>query len=249
MAVCKRRGTVGICATIKNKYKVDTIPHMICGGFNKDETENALIDLQFLGISNVLALRGDPIKNEPHFVKDPGGHEYAYQLVDQIAKMNKGIYLDEGNDIEPTDFCIGVTGYPEKDFESMNLKTDLIHLKQKVDNGAQYIVTQMFFDNQKFFNFVAECRAIGITVPIIPGIKPIKTLNHINFLPKYFHIDFPEDLSDALSKCKSNQDVKQAGIEWGIQQLKELKEFGVPSIHFYTMGNSEETKKIASTIY
>lgn len=249
ISVRKRPGTVGICAAIKYKYQVDTIPHMICGGFNKDETENALIDLQFLGIDNVLALRGDPIKSEPHFKKEPGGHQYAHQLVEQINHMNNGEFLDGDNNIEPTDFCIGVAGYPEKHFESMNLNTDLQHLKEKVDNGADYIVTQMFYDNKKFFEFEKKCREIGINVPIIPGIKPIKTLNHINFLPKYFHIDLPDDLANALSKCKTNNDVKEVGIEWGIQQVKELKEFGVPCIHFYTMGKSEETKKIASTIY
>ena len=249
IAIRKRPGTVGICAAIMNKYQVDAVPHLICGGFSKEETENALIDLQFLGIDNVLALRGDSIKTESSFKPHPNGHQYAVELIDQISEMNMGKYLIEDIKLEPTDFCIGAAGYPEKHFEAMNLSTVLEFLKKKVEAGAEYIVTQMFFDNQKFFNFVDACRAAGIEVPIIPGLKPIKSMNHISFLPKFFHIDYPEVLSKELLKCKSNADVEQLGIEWGIEQSKELKEFGVPCIHYYTMSNSNSVKAIAKEIF
>ena len=249
IAIRKRPGTVGICAAIMNKYHVDAVPHLICGGFSKEETENALIDLQFLGIDNVLALRGDSIKTEATFRPHPEGHKYAVELINQITEMNQGRYLVDDIQLAPTDFCIGAAGYPEKHFEAMNLSTDLLYLKQKVDAGAEYIVTQMFFDNQKYFDFVAACREIGITVPIIPGIKPIKTLNHISFLPKVFKIDFPEALSKELLKCKTNQEVNQVGIEWGIQQSKELKAANVPCIHYYTMSTSDAVKTIASAIF
>lgn len=249
IAIRKRPGTVGICAAIMNKYDVDAVPHLICGGFNREETENALIDLQFLGIDNVLALRGDSIKTESNFRPHPEGHQFAVQLIEQITEMNNGNYLIDDIKLEPTDFCIGAAGYPEKHFEAMNLSTDLEYLKAKVDAGAEYIVTQMFFDNQKYFAFVEACRAVGITVPIIPGLKPIKSLNHISFLPKFFHIDYPEALSKELLKCTSNDDVKNIGIEWGIQQSKELKEAGVPCIHYYTMSNSECVKAIAKEIF
>lgn len=249
-ATRKRPGTVGICAAIKNKYKVEAVPHLTCGGFSKEETEDALIDLNFLGINNVLALRGDPIKSEPNFVPDAGGHAYAKELVDQIVGMNKGKYTsDELVNAEPTNFCIGVAGYPEKHYESMSLKTDLKHLKEKVDAGAEYIVTQMFFDNKKYFDFVEKCRAIGINVPIIPGLKPITTMRHISFIPKTFNIDLPEDLADGLEKCKSNEEITRLGTEWCIAQSKELKAAGVPSLHYYTMGKSQVVKEIVSAVY
>lgn len=249
IAIRKRPGTVGICAAIMNKYNVDAVPHLICGGFNKEETENALIDLQFLGIDNVLALRGDSIKTEANFRAHKDGHEFAVELIDQITEMNKGNYLIDDIKLEPTDFCIGAAGYPEKHFEAMNLTTDLKYLKAKVDAGADYIVTQMFFDNSKYFAFVEACRANGIEVPIIPGLKPIKSLNHISFLPKFFHIDYPDELSKELLKCKTNDDVRTVGIEWGIQQSKELKNAGVPCIHYYTMSNSDSVKSIAKEIF
>lgn len=249
IAIRKRPGTVGICAAIMNKYQLDAVPHLICGGFSKEETENALIDLQFLGIDNVLALRGDSIKTESTFKPDPEGHAYAVNLIEQITEMNQGNYLIDDIQLAPTDFCIGAAGYPEKHFESMNLATDMLYLKAKVDAGASYIVTQMFFNNQKYFDFVAACRAIGITVPIIPGLKPIKTLNHISFLPKVFHIDFPEELSKELLKCKTNEQVGAVGVEWGIQQSKELKAANVPCIHYYTMSNSDTVKNIAKEIF
>jgi methylenetetrahydrofolate reductase (NADPH) len=249
ISIRKRPGTVGICAAIMNRYNVDAVPHLICGGFSKEETENALIDLHFLGIDNVLALRGDSIKTEPVFKPHPKGHTYAVDLVRQIIDMNNGIYSIEDIQLEPTNFCIGVAGYPEKHFEAMNMNTDLHYLKQKVEAGAEYIITQMFFDNKKFFQFVDSCRNAGINVPIIPGLKPIKTLNHISFLPRFFHIDFPEELALELMKCKNNQAVEQLGIEWGIQQAKELKSAGVECIHFYTMSNSSSTYAIAKEIF
>lgn len=246
----KRPGTVGICAAIINKYKIDAIPHLICGGFTKEETENALIDLQFLGIDNVLALRGDPIKTESSFVPEENGHAHAIDLVKQIVRMNQGIYLDdEITEASPTQFCIGVAGYPEKHFEALNMKTDLLYLKAKVDAGADYIVTQMFFDNEKYFQFLNLCRQYGINVPIIPGIKPITTLKHIQFLPKTFHVDFPEALADELVNCKSDKEVKEVGIEWAIKQSKELISKGAPCIHYYTMGKSESVKRIAKQVF
>ena len=249
IAIRKRPGTVGICAAIMNKYQVDAVPHLICGGFSKEETENALIDLQFLGIDNVLALRGDSIKTESSFRPHSDGHAFAEQLIHQISDMNRGNYMMDDVQLEPTDFCIGAAGYPEKHFEAMNLAFDLQNLKRKVVAGAEYIVTQMFFDNSKFFSFVEACRKIGINVPIIPGLKPIKNLTHISFLPKFFHIDYPVELSNELLKCKDNKSVEQVGIEWGIQQSKELKAAGVPCIHYYTMSNSSSVKAIAKEVF
>ncbi len=249
ISIRKRPGTVGICAAIMNKYDVDAVPHLICGGFSKEETENALIDLQFLGIDNVLALRGDSIKTESNFRPHKDGHKYAEDLIKQIGEMNSGGYLMDDITLEPTDFCIGAAGYPEKHFEAMNLQTDLHYLKAKVDAGAEYVVTQMFFDNEKYFTFVKACREIGITVPIIPGLKPIKSMNHISFLPKFFHIDYPEALSKELLKCKTNAEVENVGREWGIHQSKELKAAGVPCIHYYTMSNSSSVKAIAKEIF
>ncbi len=249
IAIRKRPGTVGICAAIMNKYHVDAVPHLICGGFSREETENALIDLQFLGIDNVLALRGDSIKTESTFRPHLDGHEYAVDLIHQVKGMNDGNYIMDDIQLEPTDFCIGTAGYPEKHFEAMNLTTDLIYLKAKVDAGAEYIVTQMFFDNKKYFDFVAACREVGIMVPIIPGLKPIKNLSHISFLPKFFHIDYPEDLSKELLKCKDNKMVEQVGIEWGIAQSKELYAAKVPCIHYYTMSNSFSVHSIAKEIF
>ena len=249
VAIRKRPGTVGICAAIMNKYHVDAVPHLICGGFSKEDTENALIDLQFLGIDNVLALRGDPIKTEVSFTPAENGHEYAVELIEQIQNMNQGNYTLDEIKLEPTDFCIGTAGYPEKHFEAMNMATDLQYLKQKVDKGADYIVTQLFYDNEKYFDFVKKCREVGINVPIIPGLKPITNLRHISFLPKFFHIDLPDALSQELLKCKTNEDVKQVGVEWGIQQSKELQKAGVPCIHYYTMSDSSEVKQIASELF
>ncbi|MVN92078.1 methylenetetrahydrofolate reductase [NAD(P)H] [Mucilaginibacter aquatilis] len=246
----KRPGTVAVCAAIQHKYKVDTVPHLICGGFTKEETEYALIDLQFLGIDNVLVLRGDARKTDSGFIPTPGGHCYATELLEQVTNMNNGVYLHEYQDTSyKTDFCIGVAAYPEKHFEAPNLKTDFKYLRQKVDGGANFIVTQMFFDNSKFKAFVNQCRENGINVPIIPGLKPITTAKQLINLPKIFHIDIPEDLCDAIHDCKNDKEVKEVGIEWMINQCKELVDFGVPVLHFYTMGNPEPTKRIAQAIF
>ncbi len=248
--VRKRPGTVGICAAIINKYKVDAVPHIICGGFSKEETENALIDLQFLGIDNVLVLRGDAVKSEKEFKANPNGHEFASDLLNQVQSLNKGKYLDdELQTSTPTDFCIGVAGYPEKHFEAPNLDTDLYYLKKKVELGADYIVTQMFFDNQKYFDFVKRCREIGIQVPIIPGLKPISTKKHLSILPNLFHIDLPQELVLEIEKCKTNSEVRKIGIEWCIEQSKELKKSGVPVLHYYSMGKSDNIYKTAKAVF
>ena len=246
----KRPGTVAIAAAIRFKYGIDVVPHMICGGFSRQETEDGLIDLNFLGIDNVLALRGDPPKNGKAFVNENGGHVHAADLVRQISRLNKGLYMEE--DLlqpSPTNFCVGVAGYPEKHSESPNIEADLQYLKEKVDAGAHYIVTQLFFDNSKFFSFVEQCRSIGITVPIIPGLKPISIKNHLNVLPGIFSIDVPMDLVKEVEKCKDNAQVREVGIEWAIAQSKELMQFGVPALHFYTMGKSDNVCKIAKAIF
>jgi methylenetetrahydrofolate reductase (NADPH) len=246
----KRPGTVGICAAIMNRFQIDAVPHLLCGGFTQEETENALIDLNFIGVENVLALRGDAPKTEGKFIPEPNGHHFASELVEQIVKMNHGKYLHEETEASfHTDFCIGVAGYPEKHFEAPSMKFDLKRLREKVDKGAEYIVTQMFFDNEKFFKFVEDVRAAGITVPIIPGIKPITTLGQITMLPRTFFLDLPDALMDELEKCKTNQGVKEVGIEWSISQCKELVERGVPSLHFYTMSKADTTYKIAKEIF
>lgn len=250
VSIRKRPGTVGICAAIMNKYDVEAVPHIICGGFTKEETENALIDLQFLGIDNVLALRGDSIKTESHFVPEPNGHAYAIDLVTQIDGMNKGIYLDdEMKEPSPTNFCIGVAGYPEKHFEAPNMYADMKWLKAKVDAGADYIVTQMFFDNKKYFEFVEACKKNNINVPIIPGLKILSSRSQLVALPKVFHIDLPQDLFVELEKCKDDKAVKQVGIEWCIAQSKELKAAKVSCLHYYTMGTSESTKRVAKEVF
>ncbi len=244
-SVRKRPGTVGICAAIMNKYNVDTVPHIICGGFNQEETENALIDLDFLGVDNVLVLRGDPIKSETYFKPNEGGHSYASELLQQVNQMNKGIYLDdELKNSASTDFCVGVAGYPEKHFEASNMRSDIHFLKKKVEAGADYIVTQMFFDNQQYFDFVNLCRENDINIPIIPGLKPMSTNKQLTLLPQRFHLNIPNPLVDEVLECKTNEQIRQVGVEWAIQQTKELIEFGAPCIHFYTMGKSDNVQKI-----
>lgn len=245
VAIRKRPGTVGICAAIMHRYKVDAVPHLICGGFTKEETENALIDLAFLGIHNVLALRGDARKFEGKFIPEEGGHAYAVDLVKQVAHMNKGEYLDQTiMNGEPTEFCVGVAGYPEKHFEAPNLNLDIEYLKQKVEAGSDYIVTQMFFDNQKYFDFVDRCREAGIHVPIIPGLKPLTKKYQLNSIPRHFFIDLPEALSKEMLKAKNKEERLEVGIEWCIAQSKELKERGVPVLHYYTMGDAATTARI-----
>jgi methylenetetrahydrofolate reductase (NADPH) len=235
--VRKRPGTVGICAAIMNHYQVDAVPHLICGGFSKRETEDALIDLNFLGIDNVLVLRGDAAKNEASFEPHKDGNRYALDLLKQVSNLNLGIYQEE--DIKnggKTNFCTGVAGYPEKHFEAPNLETDMSYLKAKVDAGAEYIMTQMFFNNQKYYDFVKICRDNGITVPIIPGLKPITNKKQMTILPKTFHVDIPAELSAEIIKAKTDEDVEKIGTEWLVQQSKELREYGVPVLHYYTLG-------------
>ncbi|WP_297335638.1 methylenetetrahydrofolate reductase [NAD(P)H] [Algoriphagus sp.] len=246
----KRPGTVGICAAIMNRFQVDAVPHLLCGGFTKEETENALIDLNFIGVDNVLALRGDAPKTEGRFEPEKDGHHFASELVEQIIRMNNGKYLHEETETSfHTDFCVGVAGYPEKHFEAPSLKFDLNYLKDKIDKGAEYIVTQMFFDNQKFFEFEQKVREAGINVPIIPGLKPITTLGQITMLPRTFFLDLPDALTDELIKCKTNAEVKEVGIAWAIEQSKELIAAGVPSLHFYTMSKADATYKIAKEVF
>ncbi len=235
--VRKRPGTESICAAIMNKYSVDTVPHLICGGFSINETEDALINLHYLGIDNVLVLRGDAAKNESAFEAEPGGHKFASDLLKQVVDLNSGVYLEEDlKDTSKTKFCVGVAGYPEKHFEAPNMDSDLQYLKQKVDMGADYIVTQMFFDNEKYYAFVKSCRDIGINVPIIPGLKPIYTKKQLTMLPKVFHIDLPAALSNEILKCKNDEDIEKVGEEWLLNQSRELKKFGVPVLHYYTLG-------------
>ena len=248
--VRKRPGTVGICAAIMHRYDTEAVPHVLCGGFTKEETENVLIDLNFLGIENVVALRGDQAKGESYFTPKPEGNAFAIDLVHQIQDLNKGKYLDEDLlNQTPTDFCVGVAGYPEKHFEAPSLNIDIDHLKAKVEAGADYIVTQLFFDNQKFFAFVDKCREAGITVPIIPGLKPLVTKRQLSILPQIFHVDIPDVLAIEVLKCKDNAAVREVGIAWCIQQSKELLAAGVPVLHYYSMGRSKNIYEIASSVF
>jgi methylenetetrahydrofolate reductase (NADPH) len=245
-----RPGTVGICAAIKHKYDVDTVPHVLCGGFTKEETEYVLVDCQYLGIDNVMALRGDAMSHQKYFEPNEEGNRYAVDLVRQIQNLNSGKYLhDVVETSNKTDFCIGVAGYPEKHLESPSLQSDLKRLKEKVDAGADYVVTQMFFDNQKYFQFVQAARDIGIEVPIIPGIKPIAVERHLQLLPQVFKIDLPESLITAVESCKTNKEVRNVGIEWAIEQSRELLAAGVPVLHYYSMGKSDNIKAIANALF
>lgn len=248
--VRKRPGTVAIAADIQHKFGIPVVPHILCGGFTKSETEHVLIDLNFLGINNVLALRGDGVKNQHVFIPTENGHANANELVTQIKNLGKGKYLEEDlKNSNPLDFCIGVAGYPEKHFEAPNPELDLMYLKQKVDAGADYIVTQMFFDNKKYYKFVKKCREIGITVPIIPGIKPINLLNQLTVLPKIFAIDLPMELAKELAKCKTNEDARTVGTEWAIHQSKDLVANKVPSLHIYTYGISDNVSEIVKAAF
>jgi methylenetetrahydrofolate reductase (NADPH) len=249
VVVRKRPGTEAICAAIMNKYNVDTVPHLICGGFGINETEDALINLNYLGIDNVLVLRGDAAKNETSFEPEPGGHRYALDLLKQVVALNSGVYLEEElKNTQRTKFCIGVAGYPEKHFEAPNMDTDLMNLKKKVDAGADYIITQMFFDNQKFYSFVDACRSIGITVPIIPGLKPVYSKKQLTVLPKTFHIDLPAELANEILRCKKDEDVEKVGEEWLLQQSRELKNYGVPVLHYYTLGRPQLVGRVVSKL-
>ena len=247
--VRKRPGTVGICAALQNKYNVDAVPHILCGGFSREVTENFLIDLDFLGIDNVVALRGDAIKSETYFTPNKDGHKYASELVNQITNLNNGVYLEDLELATKTNFCIGVAGYPEKHMEAPSMKSDLHFLKEKIKLGADYIITQMFFDNNKYFEFVDLCEKEGINVPIIPGLKPISTLKQLNLIPHRFHCDLPEPLIKEIIKCKDNSQVRQVGIEWCIEQSKELKSKNVPFLHYYSMGRTSNIRSVAEAIF
>lgn len=249
-AVRKRPGTIALAAAVKYKYNITVVPHMLCGGFSREETENALIEMDFLGINDVLALRGDPPKGTRNFVPEKDGHSHTSELVEQIVNMNNGRYIDDTlKNVTATNFCIGVAGYPEKHFEAPNMENDLTNLKKKVAAGASYVVTQMFFDNAKFFKFREDCKALGINVPIIPGIKPISAMADIHQLPQAFSIDLPNDLYKAIEACKTDEDAREVGIEWTTQQAKELIANGVPGIHFYTLGRSDNVARIIKAAY
>lgn len=248
--VRRRPGTVGVSAAIMRKYNVEVVPHIICGGLSKYDIEDALIDMDFLGINNVLALRGDSLKGEHNFTAHCDGHSYASELVEQIMDMNKGVFIDgEVDECHHSEFCVGVAGYPEKHSGAPNMQKDIEHLKAKVDAGASYIITQMSFDNNKIFGFVEECRKAGINVPIIPGIKPISTKSHLSLLPQVFHVDLPYELVSEVEKCKNNSQVREVGVEWAIMQAKELKESGLPVLHFYSMGKTDNIAKIAKAVF
>jgi len=248
--VRKRPGTIALAAAVKYKYNIPVVPHVLCGGFTKEETENVLIEMNFLGIDDVLALRGDPQKGSRTFIPEKDGHSHTWELVRQIANMNRGKYLEESlEDTSPTSFCIGVAGYPEKHFEAPNRQVDLENLKFKIESGASYIVTQMFFDNSKFFRFRDECKRAGINVPVIAGMKPISALNDINLLPQIFHIDMPHELVVALQKCQTDKEAREVGIEWATMQSKELIREGVPGIHYYTLGRSDNVARIVKAAF
>jgi methylenetetrahydrofolate reductase (NADPH) len=245
-----RPGTVGICASLKHKYDIDPVPHVLCGGFSKEETEYVLLDCHYLGIDNIMALRGDARKDEAYFIPTVNGNKYANELVEQIEDLNSGKYLHDIIEAPfKTDFCIGVAGYPEKHMEAPSRHADLRRLKQKVDAGADYIVTQMFFDNQKYFEFVKSAREMGINIPIIPGIKPIAVQRHLHVLPQVFKLELPDDLVKEVEKCVDNKQIRKVGIEWAIQQSKELIAAGAPVVHFYSMGKSDNIKAIASQVF
>ncbi|MBK8880201.1 MAG: methylenetetrahydrofolate reductase [Haliscomenobacter sp.] len=249
-AIRKRPGTVGICAALMHRYGVDAVPHLICGGFTREDTENALIDLNFLNINNVLALRGDAQQFESKFMPEPGGNEYALDLIKQIADMNRGKYLDPNiENGEKTDFCIGIAGYPEKHFEAANMELDLRYAKAKVDAGADYIVTQMFFDNKHYFEYVRQCREAGINVPIVPGLKPLTKHYQLSSIPRHFYVDLPTDLVKEALGATTPEARAQVGMEWCIAQSKELKAAGVPCLHYYTMGDAEIIRQIVEAVY
>lgn len=246
----KRPGTVAICAALQHKYKIDAVPHLICGGFSREDTENALIDLDFLGIDNILALRGDARKGDTHFIPEADGHKNALDLIHQIRNMNAGFYLDEElTNARDTHFCIGAAAYPEKHIDAPSMEVDMKYLKRKVEAGADFLVTQMFFDNRHYSDFVAKCRENGIQVPIIPGIKPLSTAKQMELLPRIFHIEMPEDLRKATDGITDDDAIKQIGTEWGTMQCKELIKKGAPVMHFYTMGKSEQTSAICRAIF
>ena len=245
-----RPGTVGISAAIKARYGIDTVPHLICGGQSKYDIEDALIDMDFLGLDTLMALRGDAMKGEPKFTPHPQGHAYAVDLVRQISDMNRGEFLDPEEGVSHrSNFCIGVAGYPETHGDAISPEADIMNLKAKVDAGADYIITQMFFDNRKFFDFVDKCQKVGINVPIIPGIKPLSTLKHIEVLPRIFWCYLPEDLRRRAAQCTSNADMRKFGVEWASEQSEELIKAGIPVIHYYSMGRTDNVAQIVKNVF
>lgn len=244
----KNPGTVGICAAIANRYKVETVPHIICGGFSRYETEDALIDLQYLGFTNLFVIRGDPAPGFREFIPEPDGHRFASELTGQIAAMNRGHYLEDLDNAVPTDFCVGVAGYPEKHYEAPNLADDLRHLKEKVDAGADYIITQMVFAARPFREFVDRARAIGINVPIIPGIKPVTSTRQLVSIPREFHVDLPEELVGRISRAATPADAARAGVEYTTRLCQDLLEHDAPGLHFYTMGKGRATAEVLKAL-
>lgn len=245
----KKPGTVGICSAIRNRFRVEPVPHLICGGFNRFETEDALIDLSFLGIENILALRGDPPPGQPRYIPEKDGHQYASQLVEQIAQLNRGQYIDELEDPFPTNFCIGVAAYPEKHFESPNLEKDLLFLKKKVDMGAEYIITQMFYDFQQYKNFVEKARAMGIQVPIIPGLKPLVGKKQILTIPSSFHVNIPAELVASIEEARTREQAFANGVRYLAQLAEQLIAYGVPGIHVFTMGQGRAAKALLEAVF
>lgn len=246
----RRPGTVAVAAAIQNKYGITVVPHVLCSGYTCEDTEYTLLDLQFLGITDLLVLRGDKAKHESVFVPEKGGHAHAIELEEQINNFNKGIFVDGSEmTVTKTPFSYGVACYPEKHEEAPNLESDIYWLKKKIEAGAEYAVTQLFYDNRKYFAFVEQARAAGITCPIIPGIKPMKKLSQLSVIPKTFKVDIPEELAHEVQKCTTDEQVRQVGIEWCIRQCRELMAHGVPSIHFYSIGAADSIREVARQIY
>ena len=246
----RRPGTVAVAAALQNKYNITTVPHILCSGFSREDIEYELLDLQFLGITDLLVLRGDKAKHESKFSPEPNGPTHAIELVEQINKFNQGVFVD-GSPVKVTDtpFSYGVACYPEKHEEAPNLEQDIHWLKKKVEAGAEYAVTQLFYDNNKFFRFVEKVREAGIQIPIIPGIKPLRKFSHLTMVPKTFKVDIPQELTLEALKCQTEEQIEALGVEWCIQQCRELIAYGVPSIHFYSVGAINSIKQVAKVIY
>ncbi|MFK7844233.1 MAG: methylenetetrahydrofolate reductase [NAD(P)H] [Rhodothermales bacterium] len=243
----KRPGTLGLCAAIKHRFNIEPVPHLLCHGFTREETEDALIELNYLGIQNIMALRGDEIQVEKRVSSDRSVNEYAGDLVEQVRDMNSGQFLEDIIDGTPTDFCVGVAGYPEKHFEAPNLTWDILNLKRKVDAGAQYVTTQMFFDNAHYFNFVERCRDVGINVPIIPGLKILTSKKQLQMLPKRFFLEIPEALAAEVEEAKPEH-VVDVGVEWAIRQAEELMNANLPCVHFYILQKADIVKRVVSRL-
>lgn len=244
----KKPGTVGICAAIKNKYEIETVPHFICGGFSKYDTEDALIDLNFLGFENIFVIRGDPPPGQKNFIPEKDGHKHALDLVYQINNMNKGVYLEDLDNAMPTDFCVGVAAYPEKHLEAPNIKRDLFYLKKKVDAGADYIITQMLFNIESYRRFLELTEEMGINVPIIPGVKPLTRTSQLYTLPRDFHVEIPDEIVDKMTNANTKKEARRAGIEFTINLCQELLELDVPGLHFFTMGKASAVRDVLSEI-